>query len=118
MSGIVKVLENIHECDVATGRSTLFDRRSYPLAVGELVVARGFGLLALAQAGWACRAGRSHDVNLIGVANTGDSRKSSSVGSLFALGKLPPAADPPGAHQDLEPWYETHQPIQTVTAWS
>jgi hypothetical protein len=83
LSGIAKVLESIHECGVVTGRSTVFDRRSYPLDVGELVVARGFVLLALAQARWPCQAGRSHDVDVIGVANTEDSRKSSSVGSLL-----------------------------------
>lgn len=82
MSGMAKVLESIHECGVVTGRSTVFDRRSYPLDVGELVVARGFVLLALAQPYWVCQAGRSHDVDVIGVANTEDSRKSSSVGSL------------------------------------
>ncbi len=41
-----------------------------------------------------------------------------NVARLYNGGKLPPEADPPGEHQDLTAWYETHQPIQTVTAGS
>jgi len=41
------------------------------------VVAHGFGLFALAQAGWVCPTGRLQDVNLIGVTGTEDSRMNS-----------------------------------------
>ena len=98
MSGIAKDLERIHKCGVVTGRSTVFDRRSYSLDVGELVVARGFVLLALAKAYWACQASRSHDVNVIGVANTEDSRKSSSVGSLSRWASSHPRQARRGGH--------------------
>ncbi len=41
-----------------------------------------------------------------------------NVARLYNEGELPPPADPPGEHQDLAGWYETHQPIQTVEASS
>ena len=39
-----------------------------------------------------------------------------NVARLYNEGELPPLADPPGAHEDLAGWYETHQPIQTISA--